>query len=70
MHGKRCFQVGDGGFRVQFTGKLMLWGEYGEKEGKLAFAKQCLVYEDDYLYDACKQQEIIFKLESLTPFVE
>ena len=31
---------------------------------------QRLVYENDYLYDACKQQEIIFKLESLTRFVE
>ena len=70
MHGKRCFQVGDGGFQVQFTGKLMLCGEYGEKEGKLAFANQRLVYGHDYLYDACKQQEIIFKLESLTRFVE
>ena len=44
----------------------MICGEYGEKEGKLAFANQRLVYEDNYLYDACKQQEIIFKLESLT----
>ena len=70
MHGKRYFQVGDGGFRVRFTGTVMICGEYGEKEGKLAFVNQCLVYEDNYFYDACKQQEIIFKLESLTPFVE
>ena len=63
----RCFQVGDGGFRVRFTGTVMLHGEYGGKEGKLVFAMQRLVYGHDYLYDACKQQGIIFQLESLTP---
>ena len=64
----RCFQVGDGGFRVQFTGTMMLHGEYGGEEGKLAFAMQRLVYNrHDYIYDVCKQQGIIFQLESLTP---
>ena len=63
----RCFQVGDGGFRVRFTGTMMLHGEYGGEEGKLAFAMQRLVYRHDYIYDVCKQQGIIFQLESLTP---
>ena len=36
-------------------------------EGKLAFAMQRLVYRHDYIYDVCKQQGIIFQLESLAP---
>ena len=63
----RCFQVGDGGFRARFTGTTMLHGEYGGEEGKLVLANQRVMYGHDYIYDACKQQGIIFQLESLTP---
>ena len=63
----RCFKVGDGGFRARFTRTTMLHGQYGGEEGKLVLARQLVVYGHDYLYDACKQQGIIFQLESLTP---
>ena len=49
----RCFLLGDGGFRVQFTGAVMLHGEYGGEEGRLGVAGEGLLYGHDYLYDAC-----------------
>ena len=36
----RCFRVGDGGFRVSFSGTVMLHGEYGGEEGRMGFAKE------------------------------
>ena len=32
----RCFRVGDGGFQVRFSGTVMLHGEYGGEEGRVA----------------------------------
>ena len=63
----RCFLVGDGGFRVNFSGTVMLHGEYGGEEGRLGFANEGLFYGHDYFYDVCEQQGIIFQWESSTP---
>ena len=63
----RCFLVGDGGYRVRFTGAVMLHGEYGGEEGRLGVAGEGLFYGHDYLYDACALQGIIIQLESLAP---
>ena len=59
----RCFRVRRGGFRAIFSGTVMLHGEYGGEEGKLAF----VFYGHEYVYDVCEQQGIIFQLESPTP---
>ena len=63
----RCFLVGDGGFRVQFAGAVMLHGEYGGDEGRLGGEGEGLFYGHDYLYDACALQGIIIQLESPAP---
>ena len=63
----RCFRAGDGGFQVRFSSTVILHGEYGGEEGRLAFANEGLFYGHDYIYDVCAQQGIIFQLESPTP---
>ena len=63
----RCFQSRKGGFQVVFNGTVMLHGEYGGEEGRLAFAEEILFYGREYVYDVCEQQGIIFQLESTTP---
>ena len=63
----RCFPVAEGGFHVRFTGTMMLHGEYGGEEGKLVIAPDRLFYRHQYVYEACKQQGIIFQVESLVP---
>ena len=63
----RCFLVGDGGYLVRFTGTMMLHGEYGGEEGKLVIAPDHLFYQHQYVYEACKQQGIIFQIESIAP---
>ena len=63
----RCFPVGGGGFHVRFTGTMMLHGEYGG-EGKVAIATDRVVYKYQYVYEACKQQGIIFQIETVAPF--
>ena len=47
----RCFRAGDGIFQVSFSGTVMLHGEYGGEEGRLAFANEGLFYGRDYAYD-------------------
>ena len=64
----RCFPVGEGGFHVRFTGTMMLYGEYGGVEGALALGNDRLFYNRQYVYEACKQQGIIFQVETLAPF--
>ena len=64
----RCFPVGGGGFRVRFTGTMMLHGEYGGEEGKLALANDRLSHQHDHFYEVCKQQGITFLVETLAPF--
>ena len=64
----RCFPVGGGGFHVRFTGTMMLHGEYGGEEGKVAIATDRVVYKYQYVYEACKQQGIIFQIETVAPF--
>ena len=61
----RCFPVGNGGFRVRFTGTMILHGEYG---GLLALPGDRLFYEHHYVYEACKQQGIIIHIETTAPF--
>ena len=63
----KCFQSRRGGFRVIFNGTVMLHGEYGGEEGKLAFANDIVYYGREYAYDICEQQGIIFQSESSTP---
>ena len=63
----RCFRVGDGGFQVLFSGTVILHGEYGGEEGRLAFENEGVFYGHDYIYDVCVQQGIIFQIESPTP---
>ena len=63
----KCFPAEGGGFRVRFSGPMMLHGEYGGEEGKLASRNENLLYGYDYVFDACKQQGLIFHLESLAP---
>ena len=60
----RCFRAGDGGFQVSFSGTVMLHGEYGGEEGRLAFANEGLFYGRDYAYDFCARQGIDFQIES------
>ena len=64
----RCFPVGSGGFHIRFTGTMMLHGEYGGEEGKLAIATDRVYYKHQYVYEACKQQGIIFQIETFAPF--
>ena len=64
----RCFPVGGGGFRVRFTGTMMLHGEYGGDEGALALENDRLLHQHDHFYEACKQQGITFQVETLAPF--
>ena len=45
----------------------MAHGEYGGEEGKLVPTNGNLLYGYDYVFDACKQQELTFHLESLAP---
>ena len=61
------FPAEGGGFQVRFTGPMMLHGEYGGEEGKLAFTNEILVYGDHYVFEVCKQQGLFFRLESLAP---
>ena len=63
----RCFPVGEGGYHVRFTGPMMLHGKYGGEEGKLVIATDRLFYRHQYVYEACKQQGIIFQVESIAP---
>ena len=63
----RCYRVGDGGFFANFTGTVMLHGEYGGEEGKLGFTYEGVYYGHNYLYDACQLQGIVFQVESLAP---
>ena len=63
----RCFRSRKGGFQVIFSDTVMLHGEHGGEEGRLAFVEELVFYGREYLYDVCEQQGIIFQLESLTP---
>ena len=63
----RCFRSRRGGFRVLFSGTVMLHGEYGGEEGRMVFANDVVFYGREYAYDVCKQLGIIFQLESPTP---
>ena len=63
----RCFRSRKGGFQVEFSDTVMLHGEFGGEEGRLAFVDELVFYGHEYLYDVCEQQGIIFQLESLTP---
>ena len=63
----RCFPVGDGGYHVRFTGTMMLHGEYGGDEWKLVIEPDRLFYQHQYVYEACKQQGIIFQIETVAP---
>ena len=45
----------------------MLHGEYGGEEGKLVIAPDHLFYQHQYVYEACKQQGIIFQIETVAP---
>ena len=63
----RCFPVGDGGYHVRFTGPMMLHGEYGGEVGKLVIVLDRLFYQHQYVYEACKQQGIIFQIETVAP---
>ena len=63
----RCFRARKGGFQANFNGTVLLHGEYGGEEGKLAFGNDFVLYGHHYAYDICEQQGIIFQLESLTP---
>ena len=63
----RCYRVGDGGFFANFTGTVMLHGEYGGEGGKLGFPYEGVYYGHNYLYDACQLQGIVFQVESLAP---
>ena len=63
----KCFPAQGGGFRVRFSGPMMLHGEYGGEEGKLVSTNEELVYGHDYIFDACKQQGLTFQYESLAP---
>ena len=61
----KYFPAQGGGFRVCFTGPMMLHGKYGG-EGKLVSTNGNLLYYGyDYVFDACKQQGLTFHLESL-----
>ena len=64
----RCFPAAGGGYRVRFTGTMMLHGEYGGEEGKLATEPVRIFQQRQYVYEVCKQQGIIFQLETPTPF--
>ena len=65
----RCFPVGTGGgYRVRFTGTMMLHGSYGGDDGALAVEPDIVFYDHLFVYDACKQQGIVFLVESLAPF--
>ena len=64
----RCFPVGEGGYHVRFTGTMMLHGEYGGEEGKLVIEPDRVIYHHQYVYEACKQQGIIFQIETFAPF--
>ena len=63
----KCFPAEGGGFRVVFTGPMMLYGEYGGEEGKPVSRNENVLYGYDYVFDACKQQGLVFHLESLAP---
>ena len=63
----KCFPAESGGFHVRFSGPVMLHGEYGGEAGKLASRSETILYVYDYVFDACKQQGLIFHLESLAP---
>ena len=47
---------------------MMLHGGYRGDEGKLVIATDRLFYRHQYVYEACKQQGIIFQIESVAPF--
>ena len=63
----RCFPVGYGGYHVRFTSPMMLHGEYGGEEGRLVIEPDRLFYQHQYVYEACKQQGIIFQIETIAP---
>ena len=63
----KCFPAEGGGFRVCFSGPIMLHGEYGGEEGKLASRSKTILYGYDYAFEACKQQGLIIHYESLAP---
>ena len=46
---------------------MMLHGEYGGEEEKLVSRNENLLYGYDYVFNACKQQGLVFHLESLVP---
>ena len=45
----------------------MLRGKYGGEEGKMVSTSETILYEYDYVFDACKQQGLTFHYESLAP---
>ena len=47
----RCFRSRKGGFQIFFSDTVMLHGEYGGEEGRLAFGKETVFYGREYLYD-------------------
>ena len=63
----KCFPAEGGGFRVRFSGPMMLRGEYGGEEGKMVSTSEAIFYGYDYVFDACKQQGLTFHYESLAP---
>ena len=54
----RCFPVGIGGFQVDFTGNMMVYGTYGGEDGIPVVLRDSLFYGYDLLYDACAHQPI------------
>ena len=63
----KCFPAEGGGFRIRFSGPMILYGEYGGEEGKLVSRNDDVFYGYDYVHGACKQQGLTFHFESLTP---
>ena len=63
----KCFPAEGGGFRVRFSGQMMLHGEYGGEEGKPVSTGETLFYSHDYVHDVCEQQGLTFHFESLAP---
>ena len=47
----RCFRSRKGGFQIFFSDTVMLHGEYGGEEGRLAFGEETVFYGREYLYD-------------------
>ena len=63
----KCFNIGGGGFEVDFNGSMMVHGVYGGEEGKPIQGDETIVHGYLIIFDACSHQPVIIQARAETP---